>query len=209
MQGLNKGRKLLLRAGASERRALVTPPSAAGPISSGRRCGPGSWRDGSRRSWTCRKPEWSGNRRGAWENKLDALRPYRRATGHLAPRQDAVWDDPPGGDPLPIGQHLANLRRKGGLGKDPGRRHAAWRSWPRSTRTGPALAAELAAALPDPGGPVRRRREPPLQRSRRHVRRGTTSAPAVASAKSRGLSGRWDGSRRHGSIPSAGCCSLP
>ncbi|GAB3181663.1 hypothetical protein GCM10027162_36780 [Streptomyces incanus] len=46
---------------------------------------------------------------------------YRRATGHLAPRQDAVWDDPAGGRPVPIGQHLANLRRKGGLGKDPER----------------------------------------------------------------------------------------
>ncbi|MFF0059427.1 Helicase associated domain protein [Streptomyces microflavus] len=57
----------------------------------------------------------------AWENKLAALRSYRRATGHLAPRQDAVWDDPAGGSPVPIGQHLANLRRKGGLGKDPER----------------------------------------------------------------------------------------
>ncbi|GAA2557650.1 DEAD/DEAH box helicase [Streptomyces levis] len=54
----------------------------------------------------------------AWENKLAALRSYRRATGHLAPRQDAVWDDPAGGGPVPIGQHMANLRRKGGLGKD-------------------------------------------------------------------------------------------
>ena len=26
----------------------------------------------------------------AWETKLAALRSYRRATGHLAPRQDAV-----------------------------------------------------------------------------------------------------------------------
>jgi len=57
----------------------------------------------------------------AWENKLAALRSYRRATGHLAPRQDAVWDDPAGGSAVPIGQHLANLRRKGGLGKDPDR----------------------------------------------------------------------------------------
>ncbi|MFE2210339.1 DEAD/DEAH box helicase [Streptomyces rubiginosohelvolus] len=57
----------------------------------------------------------------AWENKLAALRSYRRASGHLAPRQDAVWDDPAGGDPVPIGQHLANLRRKDGLGKDPER----------------------------------------------------------------------------------------
>ncbi|MGA5102012.1 Helicase associated domain protein [Streptomyces lavendulocolor] len=57
----------------------------------------------------------------AWEAKLAALRSYRRATGHLAPRQDAVWDDPAGGGTVPIGQHMANLRRKGGLGKDPKR----------------------------------------------------------------------------------------
>jgi hypothetical protein len=58
----------------------------------------------------------------AWENKLAALRSYRRATGHLAPRQDAVWGE--GEALVPIGQHLANLRRKGqknGLGKDPER----------------------------------------------------------------------------------------
>ncbi|MFE2075323.1 DEAD/DEAH box helicase [Streptomyces misionensis] len=57
----------------------------------------------------------------AWERKLAVLRAYRRATGHLAPRQDAVWDDPAGGGPVPIGQYMANLRRKGGLGKDPKR----------------------------------------------------------------------------------------
>ncbi|MFH8336295.1 Helicase associated domain protein [Streptomyces sp. AM6-12] len=57
----------------------------------------------------------------AWERKLAALRSYRRATGHLAPRQDAVWDDPAGSGRVPIGQHMANLRRKGGLGKDPKR----------------------------------------------------------------------------------------
>ncbi|MFE1090139.1 Helicase associated domain protein [Streptomyces albidoflavus] len=55
----------------------------------------------------------------AWENKLAALRSYRRATGHLAPRQDAVWGD--GEAMVPTGQHMANLRRKGGLGKDPKR----------------------------------------------------------------------------------------
>ncbi|MFE3270920.1 Helicase associated domain protein [Streptomyces sp. NPDC059215] len=55
----------------------------------------------------------------AWENKLAVLRSYRRATGHLAPRQDAVWG---GGEAMvPIGQHMANLRRKGGLGKNPER----------------------------------------------------------------------------------------
>ncbi|MEU9072561.1 Helicase associated domain protein [Streptomyces sp. NPDC048306] len=55
----------------------------------------------------------------AWENKLAALRSYHRATGHLAPRQDAVWGE--GEAMVPIGQHMANLRRKGGLGKDPQR----------------------------------------------------------------------------------------
>ncbi|MFD5730486.1 Helicase associated domain protein [Streptomyces sp. NPDC058368] len=60
----------------------------------------------------------------AWEAKLAALRSFRRATGHLAPRQDAVWDDPTDTGPVPIGQYMANLRRKGtknGLGKDPDR----------------------------------------------------------------------------------------
>ncbi|GHG19378.1 helicase [Streptomyces hydrogenans] len=55
----------------------------------------------------------------AWEAKLAALRSYRRATGHLAPRQDAVWGE--GEEMVPIGQHMANLRRKGGLSKDPKR----------------------------------------------------------------------------------------
>ncbi|MFD6762133.1 DEAD/DEAH box helicase [Streptomyces roseolus] len=55
----------------------------------------------------------------AWEAKLAALRSYRKATGHLAPRQDAVWGE--GETMVPIGQHMANLRRKGGLGKDPER----------------------------------------------------------------------------------------
>ncbi|MEO3768666.1 Helicase associated domain protein [Streptomyces sp. B8F3] len=55
----------------------------------------------------------------AWENKLAVLRSYRHSTGHLAPRQDAVWGE--GETMMPIGQHMANLRRKGGLGKDPER----------------------------------------------------------------------------------------
>ncbi|MFH9431969.1 Helicase associated domain protein [Streptomyces sp. NPDC017615] len=58
----------------------------------------------------------------AWEAKLAQLRAYRRATGHLAPRQDAVWGE--GEAMVPVGQHMANLRRKGaknGLGKDPAR----------------------------------------------------------------------------------------
>lgn len=52
----------------------------------------------------------------AWEAKLAALRSYHRATGHLAPRQDAVWGE--GQTIVPIGQHIANLRRKAGLGKN-------------------------------------------------------------------------------------------
>ncbi|MEU0619191.1 DEAD/DEAH box helicase [Streptomyces albogriseolus] len=71
----------------------------------------------------------------AWERKLAVFRAYRRATGHLAPRQDAVWDDPAGGGHVPIGQYMANLRRKDGLGRDP--RRAAVR------------AAQLAAIDPD------------------------------------------------------------
>ncbi|MGW6879575.1 Helicase associated domain protein [Streptomyces goshikiensis] len=58
----------------------------------------------------------------AWEAKLAVLRSYRRATGHLAPRQDAVWGEDD--EMVPIGQHMANLRRKGaknGLGKNPDR----------------------------------------------------------------------------------------
>ncbi|MEI5528069.1 Helicase associated domain protein [Streptomyces brasiliscabiei] len=57
----------------------------------------------------------------AWENKLAALRSYRRATSHLAPRQDALWGESEAEGLVPIGQHMANLRRKGGLGKDPER----------------------------------------------------------------------------------------
>ncbi|WP_329166862.1 Helicase associated domain protein (plasmid) [Streptomyces sp. NBC_01717] len=56
----------------------------------------------------------------AWENKLAALRSYRRATGHLAPRQDAVWGEADN-ELVPIGQLIANLRRKNGLGKNPAR----------------------------------------------------------------------------------------
>ncbi|MFJ3882916.1 Helicase associated domain protein [Streptomyces sp. NPDC090077] len=55
----------------------------------------------------------------AWEAKLAVLRSYRRATGHLAPRQDAVWGEDDA--MVPIGQYMANLRRKGaknGLGKN-------------------------------------------------------------------------------------------
>ncbi|MFI6690029.1 Helicase associated domain protein [Streptomyces sp. NPDC050485] len=55
----------------------------------------------------------------AWETKLRALATYRHAHGHLAPRQDATWPaDGENGEPVPIGQIMANLRRQGGLGKD-------------------------------------------------------------------------------------------
>lgn len=53
----------------------------------------------------------------AWETKLAALRSYHRAHGHLAPRQNAVWGEEDN-DLMPIGQLIANLRRKTGLGKD-------------------------------------------------------------------------------------------
>ncbi|MFE9404856.1 Helicase associated domain protein [Streptomyces sp. NPDC006530] len=57
-----------------------------------------------------------------WEAKLAALRSYRRATGRPAPPQDAVWGEGQGdSEQLAIGQFLANLRRKGGLGKNPDR----------------------------------------------------------------------------------------
>lgn len=58
----------------------------------------------------------------AWETKLAALRSYHRAHGHLAPRQDAMWGEDD--DLVPIGQHMANLRRTGGLGKDAERAEA-------------------------------------------------------------------------------------
>ncbi|MGW2203222.1 Helicase associated domain protein [Streptomyces sp. NPDC001774] len=58
----------------------------------------------------------------AWETKLALLRAYHRATGHLAPRQDTVWGEGDGdSEQLAIGQFLANLRRKDGLGKNPER----------------------------------------------------------------------------------------
>jgi superfamily II DNA or RNA helicase len=57
----------------------------------------------------------------AWETKLAALRSYHRAHGHMAPRQDALWGEADDNKLLPVGQLLANLRRKDGLGKDPQR----------------------------------------------------------------------------------------
>ncbi|MEV8058773.1 Helicase associated domain protein [Streptomyces antimycoticus] len=55
-----------------------------------------------------------------WEAKLALFRSYRRAHGHLAPRQDALWGETDT-DAQPIGQHLANIRRTSGLGKNPER----------------------------------------------------------------------------------------
>lgn len=79
----------------------------------------------------------------AWETKLALLRSYRRAHGHLAPRQNAQWGDTnpqrqgkgqgdsegqvesagagAGGEGVSIGQLMANLRRTGGLGRNPAR----------------------------------------------------------------------------------------
>ncbi|MEU9748600.1 DEAD/DEAH box helicase [Streptomyces niveus] len=56
----------------------------------------------------------------AWETKLAALRSFHRAHGHLAPRRDAVWGDVDS-ELVPVGEHMANLRRKDGLGKNPER----------------------------------------------------------------------------------------
>ncbi|MFE7779397.1 Helicase associated domain protein [Streptomyces sp. NPDC057445] len=56
----------------------------------------------------------------AWENKLAALRSFHRAHGHLAPRRDAVCGDADS-ELVPVGEHMANLRRKDGLGKNPQR----------------------------------------------------------------------------------------
>ncbi|MEU6051064.1 Helicase associated domain protein [Streptomyces xanthochromogenes] len=97
----------------------------------------------------------------AWENKLAALRSYHRAHAHLAPRQDATWGEGKGdGEQLAIGQLLANLRRTGGLGKDPER--AATRAaqlaevdpdwncpWPLNWQRHYRVLADLAADEPD------------------------------------------------------------
>ncbi|WP_327348922.1 DEAD/DEAH box helicase [Streptomyces europaeiscabiei] len=56
----------------------------------------------------------------AWETKLAVLRSYRRAHGHLAPRRDTVWGNTDR-ELVPVGEHMANLRRPHGLGKNPQR----------------------------------------------------------------------------------------
>ncbi|MFJ9792445.1 DEAD/DEAH box helicase [Streptomyces globosus] len=97
----------------------------------------------------------------AWENKLAVLRSYRKATGHLAPRQDAMWGE--GEAMVPIGQHMANLRRQGtknGLGKDPERATARaaqltaidpdWNCpWPLNWQRHQRVLAHLADTEPD------------------------------------------------------------
>ncbi|MCY0944749.1 DEAD/DEAH box helicase [Streptomyces antarcticus] len=98
----------------------------------------------------------------AWETKLAALRSYHRATGHLAPRQDALWgEDGEEKAMMPIGQHIANLRRKGGLGKDTERAETRaqqltaidpdWNCpWPLDWQRHHRILAQLAAD--EPGG---------------------------------------------------------
>ncbi|MGW6362191.1 Helicase associated domain protein [Streptomyces sp. NPDC055092] len=97
----------------------------------------------------------------AWENKLAALRSYHRAHGHLAPRQDAVWGENDTEGLVPIGQHIANLRRKNGLGKNPERATARaaqltaidpdWHCpWPLNWQRHYRILADLAAD--EPGG---------------------------------------------------------
>ncbi|MFE5797016.1 Helicase associated domain protein [Streptomyces sp. NPDC056503] len=95
----------------------------------------------------------------AWETKLAALRTYHHAHGHLAPRQDALWGESDE-DTIAIGQLITNLRRPGGLGKDPDRTttRAAqlaaidkeWNcSWPLDWQRHHRVLARLAADEPD------------------------------------------------------------
>ncbi|MFD4756909.1 Helicase associated domain protein [Streptomyces sp. NPDC058426] len=58
---------------------------------------------------------WEPREEG-WERTLAALRSYRTAHGHLAPRRRETWGE--GEDVVRVGDLMANLRRKGGLGKD-------------------------------------------------------------------------------------------
>ena len=95
----------------------------------------------------------------AWENKLAALRSYHRAHGHLAPRRDAAWGTADS-ELAPVGEHMANLRRTHGLGKNP--EHATVRAaqlaaidpdwncpWPLDWQRHYRILAELAADEPD------------------------------------------------------------
>ncbi|MFI1018201.1 helicase associated domain-containing protein [Streptomyces sp. NPDC020965] len=96
----------------------------------------------------------------AWETKLAFFRSYHRAHGHLAPRQDAIWGQTEA-EAQPVGRHMANLRRKGGLGKDVERAEARaaqmtaidpdWACpWPLDWQRHYAVLRDLAAE--EPGG---------------------------------------------------------
>ncbi|MGX9924048.1 helicase associated domain-containing protein [Streptomyces sp. NPDC002248] len=53
-----------------------------------------------------------------WERTLAGLRSYRTAYGHLAPRRREVWGEGEDEGVVRVGELVANLRRKGGLGRD-------------------------------------------------------------------------------------------
>ncbi|MGW0545222.1 Helicase associated domain protein [Streptomyces griseoincarnatus] len=95
----------------------------------------------------------------AWETKLAVLRSYHRAHGHLAPRRDAEWGTTDN-ELAPVGEHMANLRRTHGLGKNPDR--AATRAaqlaqidpdwncpWPLDWQRHYRVLADLTADEPD------------------------------------------------------------
>ncbi|MFD5134439.1 DEAD/DEAH box helicase [Streptomyces olindensis] len=95
----------------------------------------------------------------AWENKLSVLRSFHHAHGHLAPRRDAVWGDADS-ELVPVGEHMANLRRKNGLGKNPQRAAARaaqlaqidpdWNCpWPLDWQRHYRVLTDLAADEPD------------------------------------------------------------
>ncbi|MEV6766927.1 Helicase associated domain protein [Streptomyces sp. NPDC051105] len=95
----------------------------------------------------------------AWENRLAALRSFHRAHGHLAPRRDAVWGEVDS-ELVPVGEHMANIRRKDGLGKNPQRATARaaqlaqidpdWNCpWPLDWQRHYRVLADLAADEPD------------------------------------------------------------
>ncbi|MGW0778311.1 Helicase associated domain protein [Streptomyces sp. NPDC002835] len=96
----------------------------------------------------------------AWEAKIALFRSYHRAHGHLAPKQDTLWQDENGTE-QPIGRHLVNLRRPQGLGKNQERaeQRAAqlkeidpdWNApWPLDWQRNWAILRQLAAD--EPGG---------------------------------------------------------
>ncbi|MGI5473275.1 helicase associated domain-containing protein [Streptomyces sp. CA-132043] len=122
----------------------------------------------------------------AWERKLAALRSYRRAHGHLAPRKNAVW----GGaedELVPVGQHITNLRRPDGLGKNPARagaRAAQLAAIDEDWKL--PLAPGLATPLPRPRRPRRRRRHPARHPTRHRLRRRRPSDNGSADSATTG-----------------------